>query len=117
MTFHVLSTGPAHPSLQLGDRVRLNNGLELTLVYCEDMVPIYRTRAPQPVPEMWTEHMDRPGLYIRVGDWPRLPGEVFDTDEAIARALTAQNIAENFFALDDLVPLDIRRTRSPGEVA
>lgn len=33
------------------------------------------------------------------------------------RALTAQNIAENLFRLDDWVPLAIRRELSPGEMA
>jgi hypothetical protein len=116
MTSQLLATGPTNLFLHLGDRIRLSTGLELTLVYCEDMIPIFRA-GEHAVAEMWTEHLDRPGLYLRVGDWPRGAGEVFDTDEVIKRALTAQNIAENFFRLDDWVPLAIRRGLSPGEMA
>lgn len=58
----------------------------------------------------------RLGLYIRVGDWPRLPRELCDSDEAIERALTVQNIAENSSALYDLMPLYIRHTLLLGKM-
>lgn len=115
-----LCTGPK-PSgqrMELGDRVTLYNGLVLTLVYAENRVPIFRAHADGGTwHQMWTSHKDRPSLYIRVGDWPRGPRVIFDTDEAIERALTAQNIAETLLNLDEYAPLDTECAQQPGEVA
>lgn len=117
MTPQLLATGPANPSPQLGDRILLGIGLELTLIYCEDMISIYRTSAPSGVEEMWTEYLERPGLYIRVCEWPQRSGEVFDRDEAIDLALIEQITARNFFDLESLAPFDIRRALSREEMA
>lgn len=113
-----LSRGTKPPAMEIGDSITLENGLVLILVYIEDMIPIFRANAAGGTwHQMWTNHMDRPGLYIRVGDWPRGPKAYFDTYDAIDRANDAQNIAEVMFDLDQWAPLDIRRAISPEEVA
>lgn len=117
-SYHPIATGPARLPKELGDRITLDNGLELILIYIEDMTPIFRAQAAGSTwHQMWTSHMDRPGLYIRVGDWPRGPKACFDTDDAIDRALDAQLIAETMFDLDKWTPLDVRRALSSEEVA
>lgn len=113
-----LALGPSRPRMELGDRLTLDNGLVLTLICCEDMTPVFRANPAGYIwHQVWTNHMNRPGLYIRVGDWPRGPKAVFDADELLERARTAQILAETFFDLDEWAPVDHDRAVSPAEVA
>ncbi len=90
-----VAIGPARLPKELGDRVRLDNGLELTLVSASTKAPLFRASS-----ELWTTAADRPGVFIKVGEWPRGPQAVFDAEEATKRAITAQLIAECLLDLD-----------------
>lgn len=114
---HPIATGPAKTPKQLGDRVRLSNGLELTLVYVEGRAVLFRAAPAGEQPEMWSALADRPGVFVRVGEWPHGPKEAFDVDEAVKRAHTAQLIAETLFDLNQWAPLVLTRAVSPEEAA
>ena len=97
---HPIAIGPVHLTKKLGARIRLGNGLDLTLAHCEGATALFWANPAGLLPQLWTSHEDRPGLYIRVGECPRGPNAVFDVKEAIKRARIAQLIAEALFDLD-----------------
>jgi hypothetical protein len=84
---------------KVGDRVWLRRGPQLILLRIEEGVEIYYARSGRGRPDMWTAHRERPGVYVRVGEWPD-SGLSFDVEEAKKRARTAYLIAETLFDLD-----------------
>ena len=115
-SLQLLALGPSGTPLDLGDPITLDTGLELSLVWVEDMIPIFRANPEGSPPEMWTNHLDRPGLYIWAGLWPD-DTEPLDVDAALDKALAVQDQAEVDFFLDDWAPRVIRRALAPGEAA
>ena len=96
---HPVALGCAYTSRQTGDRINLRRGPQLTLVHKIDRVEIFQAKSSGGHPEMWTAHPDRPGIYVRVGEWPRCDAPL-DVEEARKRAVTAHLIAETLFDLD-----------------
>lgn len=93
---HPIATGPARLPKDPGDRLRLGDGLELVLIVANVQAPIFRATPAGFRPEVWTTAADRPGVFLKVGEFP----PVLDAEELIKRATTAQVIAECLLDLD-----------------
>lgn len=87
----LIASGPLLTSMAVGQIVTLSNGRLLELVHARDGIPAFRARQRGGLAELWTVCLDRPGVYLCCGGWPRYFDRTRNFTNLIRRAAYAQN--------------------------
>ncbi len=88
----LVASGPAMPAMMMpGDVLTLHNGRVLELIHARDGIPAFRARQRGGLAELWTTCLDRPGVYLCCGGWPRHFDRTRNYSNLIRRAAYAQD--------------------------
>jgi hypothetical protein len=88
----LVASGPVMPeAMAVGGTLTLNNGRVLELIHTRDGIPAFRARQRGGLAELWTTCLDRPGVFLCCGGWPRYFDRSQNYTNLIRRAAYAQD--------------------------